>query len=161
MKYIKSFESINKYYNGILYFYDDNGDNDYIQYWVFINDASDYYKECIEINSVGAIKEDSMIIGDLLEKLGVSVPFSDTSFITNHNVNEFERTNAYGASFIFNGLKNDVFLKILPKIEIPSYTEGKLDIVDVKKVRINADGTHYIFSDEEIELDEATSKYNL
>lgn len=164
MKYLKTFENINKNYNGIIYYYNNNGDDKYVQFWVFINDISDYYEECIEINSIGAIKDDSMTIGDLLSDFNVSVQYSDIFFITSHRVNEFEKTMTYGACYecFDDAIENDIFLKKLSKISMPKYVKpGELKIVDVKKVRINKDGTHHVYSDEEIELEESTKKYNI
>lgn len=157
----KLFEN-NKDYNGIIYAHNDKYKKNSlptILYWIYIKDTSEKYKECMRINSIQAIKNDSFVVADFLEKLNIEVPYSDTFFLTGTNIKEFNRTKAYGFGYVNNTTKLDseIFLKDLPKSE----TTEDFNIVDVKKVLINNDGTYYIYADEEIEFDDNLYKYNL
>ena len=105
----KLFEN-NKDYNGIIYAHDAKLKKYTLPttlYWVYIKDTSEMYKECMRINSIQAIKNDSFVVADLLEKLNVEVPYSDTFFILRANIKEFNSTNAYGFGYVNNTTKLD------------------------------------------------------
>jgi hypothetical protein len=157
----KLFEN-KKDYNGIIYAHNSKLKSNSLPtvlYWIYIKDTSDYYNECLNDNSIDAIKNDSYVVGDLLNKLNIEVPYSDTFFLLDANIKEFKRTKAYGFGYVNNTTKLDseIFLKDLPKSE----TTEDFNIVDVKKVLINKDGSYYIYADEEIKFDDNLYKYNL
>lgn len=151
----KLFENINNNYNGIIYCLDVNNNSLPTDlYMVYIKDTSDMYQECSDINSIEAIKNDSFIISDFLEKLNVQVPYTYSFFI-----DEFKNIPSYGFEYKNNSkmFVDDVFLKELPK----SKTTEDFFIIDVKKVRINSDHTYYFYSDEELNFESDIRKYNL